>query len=237
MDAIMKTTLRLTASTAFLLLIISLRTALAQQVPVATPRGTPTPPVVLGPDGNPLPAAPAPPWIDGDWADPPITLTNVNYEGLPLSEIASELRDQCKGYFDVLLPASPSGGLDPSSISVKLRLKEVTAREVFNAMNLLFENDRTPVRWRLTMNGKRPIALLRVLPEELAVVAQMAPEPKRMVYFVGDLVGDKKSGGMTVEQVVDTISKICNMSYGGQVPEVKFHKRHSWSLPPAHLNR
>lgn len=44
-----------------------------------------------------------------------------------------------------------------------------------------------------------------------------------MVYFVGDLTGDAKSGGMTMEQIVKTVEEIWDMTYhepGG----VQFHK-------------
>ena len=38
-----------------------------------------------------------------------------------------------------------------------LQLRNVTASEVFNAMNLLFENNHTPLRWELKLNGRRQI--------------------------------------------------------------------------------
>jgi len=120
---------------------------------------------------------------------------------------------------------------------IRLQLKNVTASEVFNAMNLVFENDRTPLRWELKINGKRPTALLRVLAEPknppLAIIdpatglpvsaATPVLEPKRMVYFVGDLTGDAKSGGMTMEQIVKTVEEIWDMTYH-EPGVVQFHK-------------
>jgi len=48
-------------------------------------------------------------------------------------------------------------------------------------------------------------------------------EPKRMVYFVGDLTGDAKSGGMTMEQIVKTVEEIWDMTYH-EPGVVQFHK-------------
>jgi hypothetical protein len=178
-------------------------------------------PTIDNATGLPLPQE-APPWKDPDWPEPDITLTNVFYDGLPLTEVVNHLREAFKEQFDILLPASlpsSSGLIDPGSFAIKLRLKNVTASEVFNAMNLVFENDRTPMRWELKMNGRRPIALLRVLTDRLP----MQPEPRRMVYFVGDLLGDEKSGGMSINQVMNTISQVCEMTYG-QAIALQFHK-------------
>jgi hypothetical protein len=170
--------------------------------------------------------------MDPNWKDPDIVLTNVYYE-LPLSEVVRHLRERFKDSFDVL--ANGNGDIDPSAVMIRLQLKNVTASEVFNAMNLVFENDRTPLRWELKLNGKRPTALLRVLaspkypppaiidPTTGLPVPPPVPEPKRMVYFVGDLTGDAKSGGMTMEQIVKTVEEIWDMTYhepGG----VQFHK-------------
>ena len=100
-----------------------------------------------------------------------------------------------------------------------MQLKNVTASEVFNAMNLMFETENMPYRWELKLNGTRPTALLRVLPGLLPVVAPppAPPEPRpptRMIYFVGDLIGDEKSGGLTMERLVETVAEVYQMSYG-----------------------
>ena len=128
---------------------------------------------------------------------------------MPLSEVARHLRERFKDSFDVL--ANGNGDIDPSAVMIRLQLKNVTASEVFNAMNLVFENDRTPLRWELKLNGKRPTALLRVLAEPGRKNPPPAIDPttglplppqetKRGVYFVGNLLGDEKYGGMTMEQ-------------------------------------
>ena len=180
----------------------------------------PAPPVVLGPDGNPLPLAPAPPWKDENWPEPPITLTNVHFDGLTVGQVVLTLREAFKGSFDFLLPTGANNGFDPSGVLITLHLNNVTASEVFNAMNFVFENDRTPVRWELIMNGKRPMAMLRVL---TSVTPPTASQPKSMIFFVGDLIGDKKSGGMSLEQIVDAITWVCKETSIPR-PEVKFHK-------------
>ncbi len=120
---------------------------------------------------------------------------------------------------------------------IRLQLKNVTASEVFNAMNLVFENDRTPLRWELKLNGKRPTALLRILVEsghknlppaiDPTTGLPLPPEPsetKRGVYFVGYLLGDEKSGGMTMEHLVQTLSEVQQMSFGSE-GGLQFHKQ------------
>jgi hypothetical protein len=169
--------------------------------------------------------------MDPNWKDPDIVLTNVFYDGLPLSEVPRVLRERFKDSFDVLMPVNVD--INWQSIMIRLQLKNVTASEVFNAMNLVFENDQTPLRWELKMNGKRPTALLRVLPEPgpknppptIIDPATGLPvsEPKRMVYFVGDLTGDAKYGGMTMEQIVKTVEEIWDMTYH-EPGVVQFHK-------------
>jgi hypothetical protein len=107
-----------------------------------------------------------------------------------------------------------------------MQLRKVTASEVFNAMNLMFETENTPCRWELKLNGSRPTAMLRVLPHLVPPVAPQPPPPAptRRVHFVGDLIGDEKSGGMTMEQLVKTVSEVYQMSYGQAKGMVQFHK-------------
>jgi hypothetical protein len=88
-------------------------------------------------------------------------------------------------------------------------------------MNLLFETENTPCRWELKLNGNRPTAMLRVLPQLVPVPASSRPPPTtRMVYFVGDLLGD----GMTMERLVKTVSEVYQMSYGESKGVLQFHK-------------
>jgi hypothetical protein len=100
----------------------------------------------------------------------------------------------------------------------------VTASDVFNAMNMVFENDHTPLRWQLTsMNGGRQIVILRVLPDA-ALELSPKTETHRMVYFVGNLIGDEKSGGMTADQIIDTILKSWPAEFGKSDGVIQFHK-------------
>jgi hypothetical protein len=197
----------------------------------------PAPPAIDPATGLPLPlpTSPAPKeWKDPNWKDPDITLTNVIYDRLPLSEVARDLRDKFKDYFDVLMPKgwrdprSKTEVINPESFDVNLQLKNVTASEVFGAMNLVFETENTPVRWELMINGTRPTAVLRVLPELVPFDPNQPPppaEPKRMIYFVGDLIGDEKSSGMTMEQIARTVSVVYQMAYGPSARvRLQFHQ-------------
>jgi hypothetical protein len=165
-----------------------------------------------------------------DWQDPKDILPDVNYNGLPITEVAADLKDKFPGEFDVLFPVGPGNGkpFDWQIATVSLRLKHVKASEIFNAMNLAFESGRTPLHWELTMNGHRPTALLRVLPPNPGPAPTIDPatglpvgQPpiwaqKPMVFFVGDLVGDPKSGRMTVDQIVKTFDEISKFGFQGE---------------------
>jgi hypothetical protein len=174
----------------------------------------------------------APEWKDSDWNDPDITLTNVDFVGLPVSEVARELSEQFSNEFDILLPQDfgagrPGGDNNPDwlSTTVHLKLHDVHASEVFSAMNLLFTDDRIPMRWELKMNGKRRIVLLRVLEDPKGMDLPDKPRSKH-VFFVGDLIGDTNSGAMTMPEVVDTVQSVWRMAYGnnGAIP-IQFHER------------
>jgi hypothetical protein len=175
-------------------------------------------------------------WKDPNWEDPNIILTNIAWDGLPLSEVAYFLQHESKGCFDVLFPNDlqyrtraqattidpatglpipqpvPTESIDVRSLPMNLRLKNVTLSEVFNAMNLVFETENAPWRWQLVMNGNRPTAVFRILPEHLPNVVE--PPLERRIFFVGDLVGDEKSGGMTLDGIATTVLKICKMGLG-----------------------
>ncbi len=183
---------------------------------------------------DPNTGLPVPPvvWIDPDWKDPDQVLREVWYDAIPVEHIAEELRKQFNNAFDVLIPDAwhnpdnPAVTIDPRSATIKMQLRNVTASELFNAMNLMFEAENTPYRWELRMNGNRPTATLRVLPELLPVVAT-PPPPTRMVYFVGDLLGDEKPGGfrsMSIEQLVKTVSEIYQIGYGQAKGALQYHK-------------
>lgn len=188
------------------------------------------PPAAVDPaTGLPLPA---PPWKDPNWKDPEKVLAEVAYDGLPLTEVAKDLRKQFKDAFDVLIPNSwqnpynPAATIEPGSFPVKMQLKNVSASEVFNAMNTVFDIENTPLRWELQLNGKRPTAVIRVLPGLVPANQPQPPphQPTRMVFFVGDLLSDEKSGGMSINQLVTTVSEVYKMSYGSPEGVLQFHK-------------
>jgi len=213
------------------IITLTLMTALvvraADNKNVANPAtGLPAPPAIDTATGLPLLS------IDPNWKDPDKVLSEVSYDALPIAEIARHLRAEFKDAFDILIPNgwqdpnNPAVSLDPGSTTIKMQLKNVTASEVFNAMNLVLEGENIPYRWELKLNGKRPTAMLRVLPQLLPAVAIPPPPrpPTRMIYFVGDLIGDEKSGGMTMERLVTTVSEVYQMSYGQTKGVLQFHK-------------
>lgn len=214
-NPIMKTKLELRTAAATLMLIASMVAAPAQPIPKNAPvvnpaTGLPAPggvPTIDPNTGLPLPP-PEPQWIDTSWSDPDIVLTNVFYDGLPLSEVPRNLRERFKDHFDIL-PMPQAFGHDwGSEITIQLQLKNVKASEVFNAMNLVFENDRTPLRWELKMNGNRPTALLRVL-REAAPEPPAATQPEvRRVFFVGDLFDERKKDADQMHKLANSIEDI-----------------------------
>ena len=70
--------------------------------------------------------------------------------------------------------------------------------------------------------------MLRVLPEAAPKTdpfAQPRPlETHRMVYFVGNLLGDTNTGGLTMDQVVKTILDVWPNELGNAQQIVQFHK-------------
>ncbi|HEX4350800.1 MAG TPA: hypothetical protein VH251_10445, partial [Verrucomicrobiae bacterium] len=83
-----------------------------------------------------------------------------------------------------------------------------------------------PLRWELKpAQGGRPLVLLRVLPDAAPQPAsQTKPEEThRMVFFVGNLISDDKSGGMTMNQLVDAIQKAWPEDLGKAAGVIQFH--------------
>jgi hypothetical protein len=190
---------------------------------------------------------PAAQWIAPDWKDPAQVLPDVSLDGVPLTEIARMIRGWFKDSVEVIVPASwespPLGAnarvinFSLDAVSVHLHVKNVNAEELFNAMNLTFEAENSPVRWQLLMNGDRPLAVLRVLPALLPGVeeaknegsstapAAPPPEKKRMVFFVGDLVGE----GMNMEKLYRIVCDVYEKGYAGTggptaQNDIKFHE-------------
>jgi hypothetical protein len=205
----------------------------------STPPTAPVTTITADPNASlPVPT-PTDQWIQPNWTDPGLVLPEVDFDGYPLSDAGNKLRKQFKDAFDMILPGScdwqnPDDStpisLDPSQVVMKLHLKNVTATEVFNAMNLVFEAESAPLRWELRMNGTRPLALLRVIPALLRhpMGEKEATLPrKRMVFFVGDLVGDGKTGGMTMEKLFETVKQVYEAAYGDSGmngDHLKFHQ-------------
>ena len=171
-------------------------------------------------------------WKDADWKDPDNRLPSVEFTSLPLSEIAIFLKQNFKDSFDILLPRhwaasfDASQAFDTDSVTVTMQLRNVSASEVFNAMNLLFETEGTPLRWQLLRNGTRQTALLKVVPELVPAGAPVPSEqkPARSIIFNGELVGDPKAGGMTVDEIVKTLQSVYKMSYGDEPVDIKVHE-------------
>ena len=229
----MKTNLHLRSVAVILAFAALVASASAQPAPAVNPATSlPAPggpPIINPTTGLPeaQPAPPEPQWIDTNWPDPDIVLTNVVYDGLPVVEVARHLRERFQDYFDIL-PMPRTFDRDwGTEINIQLQLKNVRASDVFNAMNLVFENDRTPVRWELKMNHNRPIAQLRVLPEAETSSASEPPSPPmvRRVYFIGDMVADGNSGGMTMDQIFQTLIEVWQSAYGMTDNAIRLHEQ------------
>lgn len=220
-NSIMKAKLPLRIPTALLILIASITAVPAQLGPKDAPAvnsatGFPIPTTIDPSTG--LPTA-KPQWISPNWKGPAKVLPRVRLEGLPVSEVARYLLQEFSNDFDVVIPNAniPNYTGNPvksiGDYPINLWLRNVTASELFRAMNLEFEAENTPVRWELTMNGNRPTAVIRVVPA-LLPPAPKPPPLERKVIFVGDLLGNEKSGGMTMDQIIHTISQVWSDAYG-----------------------
>ncbi|HEY4417573.1 MAG TPA: hypothetical protein VGO57_17920 [Verrucomicrobiae bacterium] len=209
----MKNKLQVCVVAAILLFITSITVATAQ-----TNNGNI--PETLDPATG-LPVASPVQWIDPSWGDTGYSMSEINFTGLPLPEIARQLKENFTNHFDIIFPdlnKSLSGmpEFDFRSITVTLQLKTVTATEVFNAMNLQFEAGNVPVRWKLFMNGHRPTVLLSVLSQDMPPAQQI----KRMVFFVGDILRLDNSSN-----VVDTIAHVWDSGGLSQTHIVTSHNQ------------
>ena len=92
-------------------------------------------------------------------------LPRYDAEGVPIEEVAKDLTRTFENAFDILLPfgSETEQAWNWQNANVWLQLRNVTASEIFNAMNLVFEAGRTPLQWDLIRNGNRSTALLRNL--------------------------------------------------------------------------
>ena len=95
-------------------------------------------------------------WLKVSFGQPQI---DISFHDLPLRVCAETIAKQCSNQFDLIMPTDP----DPNQIDVKLELKNLKAPiEFFNAMNLYFQVQNVPARWKLTLNGQRPTAILGI---------------------------------------------------------------------------
>lgn len=155
---------------------------------------------------------------------------DFTFNGLPISEVAKQMKETYSNSFDVLLPTdwrdqTGNAPIDPPSTQVTLTLKEVTATEAFNAMNLEFEAENKPVRWELMANGERPLAVLRVYSGLVPQSSSNPPEKLRMVYFIGDLVDSGDSKSDSVRQIFESVKSIYDAAYGPSGPsgQLQYH--------------
>jgi hypothetical protein len=140
-------------------------------------------------------------WLAIGPAQPEIIL-----EGTPLSEVAGNTARIFKNQFDLILPsAAPT--LSP--MAVQMRLKDVRAIEVFNAMNLYFEVQKLPARWKLTLNGSRPTAILEM--ERLPAAAMPPAETEKIgqtVFPIPDILcaSSPASDKQTADNLEETVA-------------------------------
>jgi hypothetical protein len=150
-------------------------------------------------------------------------LTNVDFDGLPLSEVVRRLQDWFRGSFDVLsLPSDDSKNWGDEQISLKL--SNVKASDVINAMNLTFENNGAPVRWQLKVSGNHAFLILKLLHRSSEDPAEGMPKIRR-IFFVGDLMGDARNPGMIMDKLNQTIADLWATSFGSAPTDnISFHK-------------
>ena len=154
---------------------------------------------------------------------------DYNFDNLPLSEVTRSLQEQTKHQFDVLIPSgvvlhAPPPGAPPAEpthagrFPIKLRLKNVSIVELFQAMNMLFEIEKWPCRWELVMNGHRPVAVLR--PPEIepppAAPAGGTPEARAQavghsVAYAGNLLGTPDLGRMSPDALCETLEQTAKL--------------------------
>jgi hypothetical protein len=101
-------------------------------------------------------------------------------EGTPLNKVAWNTAKIFKNQFDLILPPADP---DLSTMIVQMRLKDVRAIEVFNAMNLYFEVQKLPARWKLALNGGRPTAILGMEKPQVAATPPAETEKNGHTVF------------------------------------------------------
>lgn len=165
------------------------------------------------------PMAAAPDAAAQAWAGMGPTVTNIDYQGLPLSEVAHQLLKTFDNQFDVILPSKGEAG----NTTIDLELKNVQAADVFHAMNLLFETEETPlgwkIHWKLILNGNRPTAVLEILAR-----ASVAPRPQSSVFYIGDLLTDATGIGFSPNKLIESIEQVQSETSRDETPpRLAFH--------------
>jgi hypothetical protein len=144
---------------------------------------------------------------------------DIEINGMPLVEVVRILLHQFSNQFDVILPSK--GGAKDTTID--LQLKNVRPVDVFNAMNMSFEIDGTPLHWKLVLNGDRPTAVLQIMD---AGVTHQAPT-QSTVYYIGDLLRDSAGIGFDKDALFDAIRQVHNdtapATAPDKVPRLAFH--------------
>jgi hypothetical protein len=126
---------------------------------------------------------------------------NCDQEGVPLDEFTRNMDNLFSNQFDII---SPSGDRDPNRITMKMRLKDVRAIEIFNAMNLYFEAQDIPAHWRLALNASRPTAIL-TMKSPIPPRISSALERKHTVFSIGDTL--KVSSPANYKQAADKLTE------------------------------
>lgn len=140
-------------------------------------------------------------WLAIGPAQPEIIL-----EGTPLNEVARNTAKIFNNQFDLILPPADP---DLSPMAVQMQLKDVRAIEVFNAMNSYFEVQKLPARWKLTLNGSRPTAILGM--ERLQAAATPPAETEKIgqtVFSIPDILcaSSPASDKQTADNLEDTVA-------------------------------
>ena len=186
------------------------------------------------------------------WEHPMKRMPEVDFDVVPLSEVVEFLQEAYDHQFDAIVPEGrifdepatldPSTGLPlpapaPSHIEtgdqlIDLKLRNVTATEVFKAMNLLFEEQRNQLQWDLVMNGERSTAVLRVLDYPVKPEKPPPPPPrKQAIFFVGDLIGPENPNDLTMESLREVIVEVwfntpkVNEASREETPAINYHEK------------
>lgn len=233
--------------------LLRLSVALILFAPAVTPAAedggaTPKP----APQFNPVPwGTNADGKISGEFHD-------IDFDNVPLGDAVKHLQQLYRDQFDVLIPnaipAAEQAPIDPNTglpgsveaieanaIPIRLRLKNVTAPEIFRAMNMLFEMERTPARWDLIMFSSRPVAVLRPVESPKPAPPALPPPPppapgktgygeapqsppvQRVVLYIGGLTRDSDAGGMTLDSILKTLTATLEESFSPARSKVQCH--------------